>query len=372
MSDKNKIMDQLDEEIRSCFPAITYAQEHVEEIIAAAYQDCVRKVFTTRGSDLGIACPSLVNHRVIGGHKKGRILKSIPEKDAYCEIGYDSDQKPLYFKSVNEYRSEDTYFFFVFDNAIWAMEMESIYKNEVHRRVMPHRMKKSVYDEKGRILFYAEIESYGFALANLYEYPADATEPIICHFYYYVTHLEKEPDPAKERWDNTQFYEHLYVISPDLKVITEYNIHADGACVFSRQITSGVKKAGKLKAAADSYQKFAEWLDAELENEIPVSGGVYFDLFSPAEDGFGIYFNITETFDPDDDDWACEPAYCSDKMHMISTNGALEWEDALSTSVRLIRKYMREGKYKSNLRQYDGIGTAFSDGDIAYVYVKKK
>ncbi|MCR4647122.1 MAG: hypothetical protein K5695_17235 [Oscillospiraceae bacterium] len=371
MTDKNKIMDMLDEEIRSCFPAIEYAREHCGAIIEAAYQNCVRKVYTTRGSDLGVACPSLVNHRVIGGHKKGRVIKSIPEKDAYCEIGYDSDNKPLYFKSVNEYRSEDTYFFFAYDNAVWAMEMENVFKNEVSRSVRTHRIKKCVYDKQGRIRFYAEMETYGFALANLYEYPEDAGKPIICHFYYYVTHLESEPDPANPRWENTQFYEHLYEISPDLKVITEYNCNADGAYVFSRQITSGGKKSAKPKAAADSYPKFAAWLDAELEKDTPENGGIYFDLFSPTEDGFGIYFSIAETFDPDDDDWACEPAYWSDNMHMVSTNGEMEWEAALGTSVKLIRKYLREGKYKSILRQYDGIGTAFSDSEIEYVYVRK-
>ena len=372
MSDNNKIMDRLDGEIRSCFPASEYAREHLEEIIETAYQNCVRKVYTTRGDGLGIACPSLVNHRVIGGHKKGRVLKDIPEKAAYCEIGYGCDDKPLYFKSVNEFRMEFTYFFFEFGGAFWAMELEMAAKGELHRSVPSHKLKKFYYDEKDRIQFYAEMDTYGFAIANLYEYPEDAAKPIICHFYYYVTHLEKAPDPAKERWDGTQFYEHLYEITPDLKTITEYNKNADGEYVFSRQITSGGKKSSKPKAAADSYQKFAEWLDAELEQEIPETGGIYFDLFSPTEDGFGMYFNVAETFDPDDDDWACEPAYCSDTMHMVTTNGELEWDAALAAAVRLIRKYLREGKYKSVLRNYDGIGTAFSDGDIAYVYVRKK
>ncbi len=372
MSDNNKIMDQLDAEIRSCFPASEYAQEHIEEIIEKAYQNCVKKVYTTRGYDLGIACPSLVNHRVIGGHKKGRIIKSIPEKDAYCEIGYDNNNQPLYFKSVNEFRSEDTYFFFEYDNAFWAMEMESVYKNKRTRFVRSSKIKKYYYDEKGRIRFYAEMECYGYALANIYAYPDDETKPIICHFYRYVTHLEKEPVPDKERWNGTLFYACLYEITPDLKTITEYNQNADGEYRFSRQISSGGKKSSKPKAAADSYDRFAEWLDSELEKDIPVSGGVYFDLFSPTEDGFGIYFCIAATFDINDDDWACEPAYCSDHMHMVVTNGQLEWENAQNTAIKLIEKYLRKGKYQNLLKEYDGIGTSFSDGDIAYLYVRKK
>ena len=365
-------MDQLDDEIRSCFPASEYAQEHIEKIIEAAYQNCVRKVYTTRADELGIACPSLVNHRVIGGNKKGRILKAIPEKAAYCEIGYDGDDTPLYFKSVNEFRTEFTYFFFEYGGAVWAMEMEMFAKGELYRSIPTHKLKKFYYDDKDRIKFYAVMDTFGFAIANMYEYPDDETKPIICHFYYYVTHLEKVPAPAKERWGGTQFYEHLYEITTDLKTITEYNKNADGAYIFSRQITSGGKKSAKPKAAADSFRKFSEWLDLELEKKIPKNGGVYFDLFSPTEDGFGIYFCISETFTPDDDDWACEPAYWSDNMHMVVTNGELELEKALNTAVKLIKKYLREGKYKSNLRTYDGIGTSFSDGDIEYIYVKKK
>ena len=372
MPDKNNIMDRLDAEIRSCFPASEYAQEHIGEIIETAYQNCVRKVYTTRADELGIACPSLVNHRVIGGKKRGRILKTPPDNAAYCEIGYDCDEKPLYFKSVNEFRTEFTYFFFEYGGAVWAMEMEMLAKGELYRSIPSHKLKKFYYDEKRRIKFYAEMATYGFAIANMYEYPDDETKPIICHFYYYVTHLEKVPDPTKARWDKTQFYEHLYEITPDLKTITEYNKNADGEYIISRQITSGGKKSTKPKAAADSFEKFAEWLDSELEKEIPENSGIYFDLFSPTEDGFGIYFCITETFAPDDDDWACEPAYCSEKMHMVVTNGEMEWENALSTAVKLIKKYLREGKYKSILRKYDGIGTSFSDGDIEYIYAKKK
>ena len=365
-------MDRLDDEIRSCFPASEYAQKHITEIIETAYQNCAKKIYTTRSDELGIACPSLVNHRVIGGHKKGRILKAIPEKAAYCEIGYDCDDRPLYFKSVNEFRTEFTYFFFEYGGAFWAMELEMKAKNELYRSVPTHKLKKFYYDEKDRIKFYAEMDTWGFAIANMYEYPDDAEKPIICNFYYYVTHIKKVSDPTKVRWEKTQFYEHLYEITPDLKTITEYNKNPDGEYVFSRQLSSGGKKSAKPKAASDSFEKFAEWLDSELVKDIPDAGGIYFDLFSPTEDGFGIYFCITGTFDADNDDWACEPAYCSDNIHMVATNGELEWEKALNTAVKLIKKYLREGIYKSVLRKYDGIATSFSDGDVEYIYIKKK
>ncbi|MBQ8966899.1 hypothetical protein [Ruminococcus sp.] len=369
MTDEEKVMDMLDSEIRSCYPLLGYAEEHLDEIIDGAYGGAVRKAYTTRASDLGIVCPSLILHRVVGGAKRGRVLKSVPEKGAYCEIGYDAADRPLYFKMVNQFGSEETYFFVEYEGACWAVDLEAVYKGDVSRRISSFKMKKFRRDEKGRILFYAEMEPFGFAHGEVYEYPDDEGADMICHSYYYVTHTDREPIPSRPRWEGTRFSEKLYGITADLKVINEYSRNAEGEFVFSRQLVSGGKKSAK---AAESFEKFSRWLDSELEKDIPDEGGVYFDLFPPAEDGFGIYFCVTEGFDKDDDDWACGTVYRSEKMHMMPASGALEDEAALGTAVKLIKKYLREGVHKDVLRRYGGIGTAFADGDIEYIYVRKK
>ena len=372
MNDKRELFNWLDSEIFSTDAAMDYARGHLNEIIDSAYQNCVRKVWTTQGYDLGIANPDLILHRVIGGRKKGRIVKKIPQNANYSEIGYDKDGAPLYFKNINIYGSEDTYFFFRYDGFTWAMELESVNRGETRRRISTYNIKKFRFDEKGRIHSYADISRSGSAIVTVYEYPEVPEQPSLCHFYYYVTFMEATHDLKSDRTKVAQFSEYRYEISPDQKTITEYRKKPDGTFAFSRKIESSGKKSGKTKAAADSYEKFTAWLDAELEKEIPDQGGIYFDLFQPAEDGFGIYFSVTEYFDPDDDDWAYCVKYCSDNMHMVQTSGLMEWEDALQTAAKLIRKYLREGKYRSVLRGYSGIGTAFSDGEIVCLYAKKK
>lgn len=382
MIENKELFDWLNNELLSCIPAVKYAQENIKEIISRAYQDCVRKVYTTLGYDLGIACPSLINHRVIGGHKKGRVVKEIPQNANYCEIGYNQDDAPLYFKMINTFGTQDTYFFFDYGGSVWAMEMEMIAKSGVYRSVSPHKIKKYQYDDNKRVKFYAEMyaphKSFGEAglrgniLVNVYEYPEDEEKPIICHLYDYAASLSENPDAGTN--DNTmkQFSDYLYEITPDLKTITEYIKNKEEEFIFSRQIVSGSKKSSKPKASPDSFVRFSEWLDQELEKEIPDSGGIYFDLFEPTEDGFGIYFCVTKEFNADDDEWACYVNYSSDQMFMVQTSGLLEWENALSAAVKLIKKYLREGKYKSVLRKYAGIGTSFADSDIEYIYVKKK
>lgn len=182
MSDNSKIMDWLDDEIRSCQPALRYAEAHLDEIIGSAYSRTVRKVFTTPGYDLGIACPSLINHRVIGGNKKGKVIKTLPENAGYSEIAYDSDDKPLYYKNINKFGTEQTYFFFDYGGAVWVMDMEAKYNDGTRRYVSDSKIKKYDYDEKGRIRFYAELARFGFASVNFYEYPDEPEQPIICHY----------------------------------------------------------------------------------------------------------------------------------------------------------------------------------------------
>ena len=375
MNNRNEKCKMLNQEIMRCLPAVAYAKEHLEEIIEGAFQNCVRKVYSTGETEP----VSLINHRVIGGYKLGRVLKSIPENGNYCETGYDSSGRPLYCKSVNIYKTEMTSFWFDFDGDTCIMTMELRTPTELYRKVRTPQITKYRFDEKGRVLFYANIDvpcfqpddysHFARAVANVYEYPDDAAQPIICYFYDYVTHLDENGNTKNPA--DTQYYETLYEITPDLKTITEYRHDAEGGWKFSRQLVSGARKSAKPKAAPDSTEKFAAWLDNELEQDIPESGGIYFDLFSPSEDGFGIYFSVTEDFDPDDDDWACNVTYCSDNMFMVNTNGAMEWEAAIKTAAKLIRGYLKAGQHRDVLRRYDGIGTAFSDGDIEYIRTKK-
>ena len=371
MNEQEELFDKLDQEILSCIPAMKYAQENISRIIDLAYKNTVRKVYTTQGYELGIVCPSLVNHRVIGGNKKGRVIKTIPEKENYCEIGYDSSDKPLYFKNINEFGTEFTDFIFEYGGYTWAMDMELYGQGELSREVKPHRIKKYSYDKQNRIQFYAQIDaphndsaissSFGFGIFNYYEYYDDTEKPIICHFYHYAAYVRT---PTNER-DVRQFSEYLYEISSDMKNIKAY-IKKDGEYIFSREIKSGGNKSNKPKPAADSYDRFSEWLDSELDKRIPEKGGVYFDLFEPSEDGFGIYFCITKYFDKDDD-WACNVEYSSETMFTVCTNGAMEWKNALDTAAKMIKKYLRNGNNCMLLNKYAGIGVGFPDSDIVYL-----
>lgn len=372
MIENKEIMQWLNKEIIDCIPAADYANKLAEEIIEHAYQNTVQKVYTTFANELGLASPDLINHRVIGGAKRGKVIKKIPEGRGYCEIGYDSDDKPLYFKQTNTFGNVDTKFIFLFEDTYYAMNLERIYSGKVTRTLeMFPRIIKFRYDEKGRIAYYAHqisipVGGLGASIiANEYKYPSSEAEHITCHRYYYVTNISQ--DGKVIEGSRIQLSDTFYEISSDYKTITEYKQQKDGEFVFSRKIESASKKSAKSSVLDDNYRKFEAWLDSQLEMDIPTEGGVYFDLFGPNEDGFGIYFDITEDFTPNDDDWACYVVYASENMFMVNTNDEMKYDKATKEVAKLIKKYLKEGKNKAKLKKYKGIGTAFPSADIVYI-----
>lgn len=357
----DSIFPKFDREL-NVTAAVQYAEEHFNDFIYAR-EHAARTVFTTQGYELGIACPSLIKHRVVGGHKRGRIMKRTPEKgDGYCIIGYDGSGRPLFFTDVNSFDTRETEFFFDFDGFTWAMELYECDDPEDNGKHFYGTVYKFRYDGMGRIEYYAAINR-GSLFAEKYEYPEDGD--IICHSYYYVPGLSGSNRNIPAGYEHSPMWEYLYEISPDLKRIREYNKRGD-EYVFSREINAAAKKSKNPKPVDGSFEKFSQWLDGILGGDIPENGGVYFDLCEPYEDGISLAFEICEGFDREDDDWACSPIYQTEFI-MISTDGRLEWEKALKHAAAFVRKYLREGEKKNILKRYLGIGVGLSDSDITYI-----
>lgn len=385
-----ELFERFDNDILSVEAVSEYIRENAAEIIKAAEEKRAKRVMTSLSYELGLACPSLVNHRVIGGHKKGRIIKKIPKEDSYTLIDYDSEGRPLCYNVINKFGTESKYFFFEFDGYTWAVSIYDDGKN--FGQIVPHGcFYRWGYDECRRIAYYAKMDYVhidrvsgsfsGRVMANIYEYPENDGEPIICRFYDY-----NRPSPTPEHLkkllgdrlstklgDDTPKLstDFLYEIYPDNSIKAYYR--KDDGYVFSRELKPpSQKKSAKPKMNADSFERFSEWIENELEKDIPAEGGIYFDLFSSTDDGFGIYFQITDRFDPEDDDWGCDTVYSSDNMLMVYTSGEMEWQAVIASAARLIKKYLREGSKRNVLKKYKGIGTGLSDSDIEYIYINSR
>ena len=357
----DNLFAEFDKELDTA-DAIRYAEEHFQDFISVR-DNAYKTVYTTYGNWLGIASPSLVDYRVIGGHKRGRLLKKpVKEGDRYNKIVYGEDGRPVSVTHVNEFGTQNTYFFFDFGNFTWAIELNESDNPNYNGKHLYGNIFKYSYDSFGHITYLAEI-SPGSIRLERYEYLDDAS--IVCHMYYYVPNLSGSHKSIPAGFKGSPMSEYRYEISQE-QDIKEYAKKENGYSFIREIKKAATQKSSAPKPAADSYERFASWLDCELANEkVPTNGGIFFLLFGPNEDGFGISFNVCISFDKEDDDWASE-SYYSSSMHMIQTTGECEYDNALKHAAALVRKYIRSGKERHILKKYAGIGIGFSDGDIVY------
>ncbi len=375
MSDKSELanvnlFEKYDKIISSIENAKKYAEEHFGEILERA-ESADKTVLTSYANWLGLADPSLINHRVVRGSKRGRIIKEIPEDGEHTKILY-KDGKLAAVRSYNSFGTESSYFFFEFEGFVWAVPIfagKEDKKYYYYGKASYGECFRLKYDENGRIISRYMISGISL-IGEEYEYPEDENEPIKCVGYYYVSGLSGSSKSIPAGYENSPMCENYYEISRDMKVIREYEKKGE-EYVFCREYVSSGKKAAKPKPAADTYEKLSKWLD-ELLSDIPDGAkGLFFCLDEGTEDGFGIDPYFTSRFDEDDEDWACDEIK-NPKEFFVSANGKTEWEDILKYASKVLRKYLKEGEKRGVIKSLDGAGVGFSDGDIIILCKKRK
>ena len=212
VSDKG-IFKEFDDEL-DVRNAIQYAEDHFQEFLQAR-DNPDKVVYTSFANWLGMASPSLVNYRVIGGHNRGHILKKKPEKQGarYNMIVYGEDGRPISIIHVNEFGKHESYFSFDLDGYRWAMELhesDNPYYNGKHRY---GDVFKWQYDSQGRIAYLAEISPGHSSMTEKYEYLEDGS--CICHMYYYVPGRSSSSKDIPAGFKGSPMDEYRYEISPE-------------------------------------------------------------------------------------------------------------------------------------------------------------
>ena len=316
-----------------------------------AEQCAAKQVITTQGYDLGIVCPSLVRHIVIGGHKKGKIIKTIPEGKSYQIISYDADGNPIAYRYGNQFGLRDAHFFFPYKGFIWAAQMG---KNGRLPYDGPlHRMQ---YDAQGRILSYYTIER-SYLCGEEYTYPEDGS--IECLFYRYLPNKCGTSKDVSAGYEGSPMEIYRYLIDEDT--------------------ISGYVKTGEEFVLTRTYQRkaarrtvspcvqFTRQLDKLLQQaSLPEHCGVYFELYEGNDDTYQTYLTLTAGFDAEDEEWACDVETEVGVIDMPKHTD-MEWQKIQDTAVRLIGSYLRKGKYKDKLLACAGIGAGFGEGDLVIV-----
>lgn len=124
------------------------------------------------------------------------------------------------------------------------------------------------------------------------------------------------------------------------------------------------------------YKQVEMWLNSILQQAVPAEAvGLNFNLYEDFEpDGeksWSMELVGTGSFDEEDEDWACdEVCDFGTRETPFCWRENAEWEVILEKIVPILRKYLSEGLFADKLKQYDGVGVGFVDGNIEILYVK--
>lgn len=118
------------------------------------------------------------------------------------------------------------------------------------------------------------------------------------------------------------------------------------------------------------YNRVQDWLDEVLKQDIPNEvAGFCFNLYEDGDCDWSMELVGTESFDEDDEDWACgEITDFGTRTKPLMWKSESEWEHVLEDSIFALKTYLENGKYAEVLRGRSGVGVGFVDGNIEIVY----
>lgn len=121
------------------------------------------------------------------------------------------------------------------------------------------------------------------------------------------------------------------------------------------------------------FDSFTTWLDKHLEESLPAKTvAVNFNLYEEANGSYAVELIASDTFDPNNQDWATSEIFTTRNDLFIFDNSSEnnDWKAAQTLIEKFVANYIEFGKYGSKLTQYQAVGVGFVDGDITLVYQK--
>lgn len=118
------------------------------------------------------------------------------------------------------------------------------------------------------------------------------------------------------------------------------------------------------------YEEFSKWLEGNLEQLPSDVVAVNFNLYEGADQTYDIQLIGTDAFDEEDEEWACEEIFTTGENIFLlpRTNDIENWEEGLSFIIKMVAKYLDNGKYANILKGLQAVGIGFVDGDIELLY----
>lgn len=122
------------------------------------------------------------------------------------------------------------------------------------------------------------------------------------------------------------------------------------------------------------YLSLCEWMESALdESKLDDVVAFNFNLYEGAENAYHVQIIGSESFDEEDEDWACDEVYTSgENLLMIErTDEIQDWMDGLEYITKIVERYLNEGGKAHILKSVTAVGIGFTDGEISVLYKKK-
>ena len=119
------------------------------------------------------------------------------------------------------------------------------------------------------------------------------------------------------------------------------------------------------------YTDFADWLDKHMEDDLPEDIVAFnFNLYEGSANTYDVELVGCGSYDEEDDGWVCDEVFDTrdDWFVIPRTNGVAQGEQGLSFASALVERYLREGKYAAELKNYTAVGIGLHEGDIEILH----
>lgn len=116
-------------------------------------------------------------------------------------------------------------------------------------------------------------------------------------------------------------------------------------------------------------KELSKWINKYL-NDVPSNAiAINFNIYESEQDTYDIQLIATDVFDEDDEDWACEEIFSTkEDLFTIHINEQIKhWEDALAYIKNMIEECLKCNGNIDYLKNMQGIGVGFVDGDIELI-----
>ena len=131
--------------------------------------------------------------------------------------------------------------------------------------------------------------------------------------------------------------------------------------LIAKDIRELVEAMDKMKYV----EEFKVWVEKYLIDLPENAAAINFNLYE-GEEPYSVQLIAADAFDEKDEDWACEEIFSTeDDLFVIPmAEGIEDLEDALVYIKSLIEEYLKISSYKSILKNLQGIGVGFVDGNV--------